>query len=135
MKRNSLLSITILLTISMSAKAYDDSYYIPLRYRTHWSPYTQSMVSGPVRYDPHNLRYGRSSLVSDYLNYLPYNMSYDKSSLVCDDLHYAPYALAYDSDNLIDYWTRYLPYDLSYNNPCLFDVASCGSCYGNYSEA
>lgn len=114
MKRISLLPILLLSILCTSTQARDN-YHIPLMDRTHWSPYSQSLVSGFVEYNPYNLKYNSSGLT----NYR---------------LEYSPYAFGYNSSGLIDYQMEYNPYALSTNNSGLvsetsgefFGVHSCG---------
>lgn len=80
MKRISSLSIVLLLILCAFTEARD--YYVPLRYRTQWSPYTHSLVSGFVEYNPYALKYQSSGMVSRDLDYNPYAFGYNKSGLV-----------------------------------------------------
>jgi hypothetical protein len=138
MKRISLLSVSMLAILCTSIKANDyncDGCYVPLRYQTRWSPYSQSMITGPVHYNPHSISYGNSGLVSEYLEYAPYNISYGNNGLVLDTLRYAPYDLKYGSNNLIDYCEQYTPYEFGYNNVGLVYNGSCGYCCQMYGTS
>jgi hypothetical protein len=53
-----------------------------IRDRTHWSPYTQSLVGGNLEYSPYALSYRSSGLIDRDLEYSPYAFSYKNSGLV-----------------------------------------------------
>lgn len=100
MKRISLLSISLLSILCICAQARD-YYHVPVRYRTHWSPYSQSLVSGFVEYNPNSLTYKSSGLVSYRVDYSPYALSYNSSGLIDRDAEYNPYALSYNNSGLV----------------------------------
>jgi len=50
--------------------------------RTRWSPYTQSLVSGRLKYSPYALSYGSLGLVDRDMEYSPYAFEYGKSGLI-----------------------------------------------------
>ena len=130
MKRISLLSVTVLLISCLSAKADDYDCYVPLRYQVRWSPYSQSLISGPIHYNPYVLNYKSNGLVSDFLEYSPYALGYNKNALICDTLHYSPYAFGYGRSGLVDRCVRYSPYAFGYGKSGLVSEASYGYCCG-----
>ncbi len=81
MKRISLLAITILIAAPTIVKAH---CYVPLRYRTHWSPYAFGLVSGNVRYSPYAFNTKNSGLVYGDVRYSPYAFGHKNSGLVVD---------------------------------------------------
>jgi hypothetical protein len=131
MKRISLLSISMLLISYVSASG-DNYPAIPLDYRLHWSPYTQSLISGGYRYKPYGLKYESTGIVSKSLRYSPYVLKYGSSGLVCDNEQYTPYAYKYGSNGLEPYYTYYSPYMFSYNNPGLITYYSNFTCTSGY---
>jgi len=100
MKRISLLSISLVLLITLSTQG-SDYYHIPLKERPHWSPYSQSLVSGYVEYNPHALAYGKNGLINYRYEYNPYALRYNSSGLVDRDVEYSPYALSPYNSGLI----------------------------------
>lgn len=100
MKRISLQSILLFSILCTCAQARD-YYHVPVRYRTHWSPYSQSLVSGFVEYNPNALTYKSSGLVNYRLEYSPYSLTYNSSGFIDRDVEYNPYAFSYNSSGLI----------------------------------
>ena len=100
MKRISLLSILLLSFLCTYTQARD-YWYVPLKYRVHWSPYSQSLVSGFVEYSPYSVKYKNNGLVSDSLNYSPYALNYGTSGLIHYFADYTPYALGYGKSGLV----------------------------------
>ncbi len=130
MKRISLLSVLMSVILCTSAKANDYSSNVYSQYQTRWSPFSQSLICGPVSYNPQSISYGNSGLVSDYLSYKPYNITYGNNGLVCDNLYYAPYDFSYASNNLIYDCEQYTPYIFGYDNIGLVcnGNGGCGYC-------
>ncbi len=100
MKRISSLSITLFFVTVIPAQALEN-YHIPLQYRTHWSPYSQSLVSGFVEYNPNALTPKSNGLVSYRLEYSPYALSYKSSGFIDRDVEYNPYAFGVNSSGLV----------------------------------
>ena len=111
-----------------------DCYVIP-RYRVRWSPYTQSLISGPISYSPYVLGYDTNVLVSDFSKYSPYAVGYNNSGLVSDYLHYSPYAFGYNKSGLVDRCMRYSPYAFGYNKSGLVYEGGYGYGCGSYYNA
>ena len=100
MKRISLLSASLVLLISISTQARD-YYYSPLKYRTHWSPYSHGLVSGLAEYNPNAFSYKSDGLVNHRLEYSPHAFSYNNNGLVDRDVEYNPYAFSYNNPGLV----------------------------------
>ncbi|MBN2590579.1 MAG: hypothetical protein JXA96_12015 [Sedimentisphaerales bacterium] len=100
MKRISLLSI-LLFSILCAQTQARDYYHIPLRYRTHWSPYSQSLVSGFVEYNPNALNYKSNGLINYRLEYSPYALTHNSNGLIDHDVEHNPYAFSYNSSGLV----------------------------------
>jgi len=101
MKRISLWLVLLALTPDVTEAYY--YYYVPARYRIHYSPYA--------------LRYGSSGLVPGGLDYSVYAFDYSHNGLVYVGTRYTPYALQYGSTGLIyDYYVY--PYPMPYGYPC-----------------
>ena len=100
MKRISSLSITLFFVTVIPAQALEN-YHIPLQYRTHWSPYSQSLVSGFVEYNPNAFSRNSDGLINYRLNYSPYALSYHGNGLIDHDLEYNPYAFGYNNSGLV----------------------------------
>jgi hypothetical protein len=94
MKRISLLAITILIAAPTVIKARS---YVPIRYRTRWSPYAFGLVSGNVRYSPYAFNHKHNGLVYGDVRYSPYAFGHNRSGLVVDSYsdyfrsRYSPY--------------------------------------------
>ena len=80
MKRISLLSIVVLISIPLTVQASSCNF----RYRVRWSMYKQGLISGNVKYSPYAYQYGSTGLVDGNARYIPYAFSYGKSGLVVD---------------------------------------------------
>jgi len=101
MKRISLWLVLLALTPDVTEAYY--YYYVPARYRIHYSPYA--------------LRYGSSGLVPGGLDYSVYAFDYSHTGLVYEGTRYTPYALQYGSTGLVyDYYYAY-PYMMPYGYP------------------
>jgi hypothetical protein len=81
MKRISLLAITILIAAPTVIKARS---YVPIRYRTRWSPYAFGLVTGNVRYSPYAFNHKNNGLVYGDVRYSPYAFGHNRSGLVVD---------------------------------------------------
>jgi len=81
MKRISLLSIVVLITIPLTVQARSSYNF---RNRVRWNMYKQGLVSGNVKYSPYAFQYGSTGLVDGNSRYIPYAFSYGKSGLVVD---------------------------------------------------
>jgi len=101
MKRISLWLVLLALTPDVTEAYY--YYYVPARYRIHYSPYA--------------LRYGSSGLVPGGLDYSVYAFDYSHTGLVYEGTRYTPYALQYGSTGLITDYYAY-PYPMPYGYPC-----------------
>ncbi len=101
MKRISLQSILLFTILCTCVQARDYYYHVPVRYRTQWSPYSQSLVSGFVEYNPNSLTYKSSGLVNYRLEYSPYALTYNSSGLIDRDVEYNPYAFSYNNSGLV----------------------------------
>lgn len=81
MKRISLLSIVLLISIPLTVQARSSYNF---RNRVRWSMYKQGLISGNVKYSPYAFQYGSTGLVDGNARYIPYAFSYGKSGLVVD---------------------------------------------------
>lgn len=81
MKRISLLSIVVLISIPLTVQARS-SYNFNNRVR--WSMYKQGLISGNVKYSPYAFQYGSTGLVDGNSRYIPYAFSYGNSGLVVE---------------------------------------------------
>ncbi len=122
MKRISVFTIAILLTLPVVAKA---CYYpFASRHRVRWSPYTHGLVYGDVQYSPYAYKRGSSGLVYRRLQYSPYANKYGKSRLVYNNVRYSPYAFGYKRSGLISYpwgasYDYHYPRPIQYDGPCV----------------
>ena len=95
MKRISIWLLFAALTPGFAAADY---FYVPPRYRVHYSPYA--------------LRYQGTALVPGGLDYSMHALDYNGSGLVFEGVRYTPYALDYHSSGLIYAYSR--PYVATY---------------------
>jgi hypothetical protein len=94
MKRISLWLVLLALTPGI-AEAWN--YYVPPRYRVHYSPYALSyhssgLVPGGLDYSMHRVDYHNSGLVLEGVRYTPYALNYNHSGLVRDYYPISAYA-------------------------------------------
>jgi len=100
MKRISVLALTILTLLPSVTNAY---YHggVPLRYRTHYSPYAFSykypsgLISGELDYSPYAFGYHHSGLVPYWVRYSPYAFSHKYPSGLISDYWCGPYYFGY----------------------------------------
>ena len=140
MKRISLVSIALLSILCTSTQARD-YYNVPLNYRTHWSPYTQGLVSGFVKYNPYTLKYNSSGLTNYRLKYSPYAFGYNSSGLIDYQIEYNPYALSTNNSGLVSQTSgeffgiySYGPVMNIIHSDTISDQCTCNSETNNFSE-
>jgi len=95
MKRISIWLILLAMMPGFAEAGYY-SYYVPPRYRVHYSPYA--------------LRYEGTALVPGGLDYSVHAVSYGSSGLVYEGVRYTPYALGYNSSGLIYAYSSFCSY-------------------------
>lgn len=95
-----------LVLLALTPGIADATYYVPPRYRVHYSPYSFS--------------YRSSGLVQGGLEYSAQAFSYRNSGLVSEGKRYTPYLLRYGSTGLVvDYY--------GYSTPSRYSDLVCGS--------
>jgi len=90
MKRISLWLVLLAFTPGIA----DATYYVPPRYRVHYSPYSFSyrgsgLVRGGLDYSAQAFSYRSSGIVSEGLRYTPYLLRYGRTGLVVDYYGYS----------------------------------------------
>ena len=126
MKRISLLSTLLLSSILCSYVQARDYYHVPVRYRTRWSPYSQSLVSGFVEYNPNALTYKSSGLVNHRVEYSPYAFNNHSNGLIDRDVEYNPYALSFNNPSGLvsqtspDYYNGGSVFNVVYRETCSY---------------
>jgi len=98
------ISIWLVLSAFLAGSA-EATYYIPSRYRVHYSP--------------HALSYGHTGLIPGGLDYSLHAVNYGSSGLVYEGALYTPHALQYGGTGLVESYYVYIPaYPLLYGYPC-----------------
>ena len=88
MKRISILTMVVLLTVTSMAEARRSGYgyrHNSDRYRVRWSIHTQGLISGDLYYSPHAFRFGSTGLVPYWVRYSPYAFSFEHPSGLVND--------------------------------------------------
>lgn len=109
MKRISIWLFLLALTPGFAAADY---FYVPPRYRVHYSPYA--------------LQYEGTGLIPGGLDYSLHAVSYDSSGLVFEGVRYTPYALSYRNSGLIYAYSPYYAYPYA-GYPAYPGVATCAN--------
>ncbi|MEN6425680.1 MAG: hypothetical protein ABFE13_09975 [Phycisphaerales bacterium] len=83
-----------LVLLALTPGIADATYYVPPRYRVHYSPYSLSyrssgLVRGGLDYSTQAFNYRHSGLVSEGVRYTPYRLRYGGTGLVIDYYGYS----------------------------------------------